>query len=154
LRQTATASSGGVSVTKVLATGTFDLLHPGHVHYLRESAAEGDELVVIVARESMVDHKNPPVVPEEQRREMVGALGVVDKAVLGSEDSIFEPLRRIRPDIITLGHDQHYDEDDLRDELRDRGFEADVVRVSGRDETDEEILSTSRIVERVVERRS
>jgi FAD synthetase len=141
-------------VTKVLATGTFDLLHPGHVHYLRESAAEGDELVVIVARESMVSHKNPPVVPEEQRREMVDALEPVDKAVLGSEDSIFEPLHEIRPDVVTLGHDQHYDEDDLRDELRERGFGADVVRVSGREESDDEILSTSRIVEKVVERRA
>ena len=139
---------------KVLATGTFDILHPGHVHYLRESAAEGDELIVIVARESMVDHKNPPVLPEDQRREMVEALDVVDEAVLGSEDSIFEPLRDIRPDVITLGHDQHYDEDDLRDELRSRGFDADVVRVSGREESGDEILSTSRIVERVVERRS
>ncbi len=138
---------------KVLATGTFDLLHPGHVHYLRESAAQGDELVVIVARESMVSHKNPPVLPEEQRREMVETLEPVDRAVLGSEDSIFEPLHDIRPDVITLGHDQHYDEDDLRDELRERGFEADVVRVSGREEREDEILSTSSIVERIVEKR-
>lgn len=138
---------------KVLATGTFDLLHPGHVHYLRESAAQGDELVVIVARESMVSHKNPPVLPEGQRREMVGSLKPVDRAVLGSEDSIFEPLHDIRPDVVTLGHDQHYDEDDLRDELRERGFDADVVRVSGREETEDEILSTSSIVERIVEER-
>ena len=138
---------------KVLATGTFDLLHPGHVHYLRESAAQGDELVVIVARESMVSHKNPPVIPEEQRREMVETLEPVDRAVLGSEDSIFEPLHDIRPDVVTLGHDQHYDEDDLRDELRERGFEADVVRVSGREEREDEILSTSSIVERIVEKR-
>ena len=138
---------------KVLATGTFDLLHPGHVHYLRESAAQGDELVVIAARESMVSHKNPPVLPEEQRREMVETLEPVDRAVLGSEDSIFEPLHDIRPDVVTLGHDQHYDEDDLRDELRERGFEADVVRVSGREEREDEILSTSSIVERIVEKR-
>ena len=137
----------------VLATGTFDLLHPGHVHYLRESAAHGDELVVIVARESMVSHKDAPVVPEEQRREMVDALEAVDRAVLGSEDSIFEPLHEIRPDVVTLGHDQHYDDDDLRDELRERGFDADVVRVSAREEREKEILSTSRIVERIVEER-
>ena len=138
---------------KVLATGTFDLLHPGHVHYLRESAAQGDELVVIVARESMVSHKNPPVLPEEQRREMVETLEPVDRAVLGSEDSIFEPLHDIRPDVVTLGHDQHYDEDDLRDELRERGFEADVVRVSGREEREDEILSTSSIIKRILESR-
>lgn len=139
---------------KILATGTFDILHPGHLHYLRESAAEGDELVVIVARESMVSHKTPPVVPEQQRREMVDALKPVDRAVLGSEESIFEPLTEIRPDVVTLGHDQHYDEDDLRDELRERGFEADVVRVSGREEGEDEILSTSSILEKVLEERA
>ncbi|MFW5983904.1 MAG: adenylyltransferase/cytidyltransferase family protein, partial [Halobacteria archaeon] len=126
---------------------------PGHVHYLRESASHGDQLVVIVAREAMVSHKNPPVVPEEQRREMVGALEAVDDAVLGSEDSIFNPLYEIRPDVVTLGHDQHHDEDDLRDELRERGFDADVVRVSAREEREDEILSTSSIVERIVEER-
>lgn len=139
---------------KVLATGTFDILHPGHLHYLQESAEHGDELVVIVARESMVSHKTPPIVPEEQRREMVAALKPVDTAVLGSENSIFEPLNEIRPDVVTLGHDQHYDEDDLRDELRERGFEADVVRVSGREEGEDEILSTSSIVEKILEERA
>jgi FAD synthetase len=140
-------------VKKVLATGTFDILHPGHLHYLRESAAQGDELVVIVARESMVDHKTPPVIPEEQRREMVDALKPVDRAVLGSEESIFEPLHEIRPDVVTLGHDQHYKEENLRDELRERGFEADVVRVSGREEREDEVLSTSSIVKKVLEER-
>ena len=138
---------------KVLATGTFDILHPGHLHYLRESAKQGDELVVIVARESMVSHKNPPVVPEEQRREMVGALKPVDRAVLGSEKSIFEPLKKIQPDVVTLGHDQHYDEDDLRDELRERGFDAEVVRVSGREEREDEILSSSRVLRTILDER-
>lgn len=138
---------------KVLATGTFDILHPGHVHYLRESAKQGDELVVIVARESMVSHKTPPVVPEEQRREMVGTLKPVDRALLGSEESIFEPLNEIRPDVVTLGHDQHYEEDDLRGKLRERGFDAEVVRVSGREEREDEILSTSSIVEKVLRER-
>jgi FAD synthetase len=140
-------------MTKVLATGTFDILHPGHVHYLRESASHGDELVVIVSRESMVSHKEPPVLPGKQRRDMVDALEVVDRAVLGSEDSIFDPLHEIRPDVVTLGHDQHYDEDDLRDDLRERGFDAEVVRVTGRKPAEEEILSTSSIVEKIIEER-
>lgn len=137
---------------RVLATGTFDILHPGHLHYLRESAALGDELYVIVSREDRVNHKNP-IVPEEQRCEMVGALEPVDDARLGSEESIFVPLKDIQPDVITLGHDQHYDEDDLREQLRERGFDADIVRVSKREEGEEEIFSTSRIIERILERR-
>jgi FAD synthetase len=84
---------------------------------------------------------------------MVDALKPVDRAVLGSEESIFEPLHEIRPDVVTLGHDQHYKEEDLRDELRERGFEADVVRVSGREEREDEVLSTSSIVKKVLEER-
>ena len=54
-------------MTTVVATGTFDLLHPGHVLYLERSKTLGDELVVIVARDVNVRHKPKPVVPEEQR---------------------------------------------------------------------------------------
>ena len=54
---------------RVVATGTFDLLHPGHVLYLERSRALGDELVVIVARDVNVRHKPKPVLPEEQRQD-------------------------------------------------------------------------------------
>ncbi len=53
----------------VVATGTFDLLHPGHVLYLERSKILGDELVVIVARDVNVRHKPKPVLPEEQRQQ-------------------------------------------------------------------------------------
>lgn len=138
-------------MTRVLATGTFDLLHPGHIHYLRESAALGDELYVIVARESMVDHKEV-YVPERQRLEVVRALGVVDHALLGSEESIYVPLSDIEPDIVTLGHDQDYRKEDLEEELASRGYDADVVRI-GRRAEDGMVLSASGIVDRILERR-
>jgi FAD synthetase len=48
---------------RVLATGTFDLLHPGHLFYLEQSKALGDELVVIVARDANVKHKPRPIIP-------------------------------------------------------------------------------------------
>ncbi len=51
-------------MVRVLATGTFDILHPGHLRYLSEAKALGDELYVIVARDSMVKHKPKPIVPE------------------------------------------------------------------------------------------
>ncbi|MBU4453821.1 MAG: adenylyltransferase/cytidyltransferase family protein, partial [Euryarchaeota archaeon] len=97
-------------MVRVLATGTFDILHPGHLRYLSEAKALGDELYVIVARDSMVKHKPKPIVPEAQRLAMVQGLGVVDKAMLGSEVDIFEPLREIMPDIIAIGKNQHFDE--------------------------------------------
>ncbi len=116
-------------MTRVLATGTFDLLHPGHVYFLTQARALGDELFVIVARDSNITHKPKPIVPEEQRLEMVNALGMVDKALLGSEKDMFEPLKQIRPDIITLGYDQHFDIDFLEKELIKRGLPANVVRI-------------------------
>ena len=81
-------------MTRILATGTFDLLHPGHVYFLTQARALGDELFVIVARDSNVTHKPKPIIPETQRLEMVSALGMVDKALLGSEKDMFEPLSR------------------------------------------------------------
>jgi FAD synthetase len=116
-------------LTRVLATGTFDLLHPGHVYFLTQARALGDELFVIVARDTNVTHKPKPIIPEEQRLEMVSALGMVDKAVLGSETDMFEPLEQIRPDIITLGYDQKFDINSLEKELAKRGLPAKVVRI-------------------------
>lgn len=140
-------------MTTALAQGTFDLLHPGHLHYLREAASMGDELHVIVARERNVTHKDPPVVPECQRREMVEALEVVDHARLGHTEDFFVPVEEIDPDVIVLGHDQHHDEAEIEAELERRGIDCAVRRASLREPRDWEILSSSTLVERIVERR-
>ena len=137
-------------MTRVLATGTFDLLHPGHVYFLTQARALGDELFVIVARDSNVTHKPKPIVPEEQRLEMVNALGMVDKAFLGSETDMFEPLKLIKPDIITLGYDQAFDIDFLQKELANRGLPAKVVRVPFSKECP--FCSTGAIIKEVLQR--
>ncbi|MFB6282607.1 MAG: adenylyltransferase/cytidyltransferase family protein [Halobacteria archaeon] len=139
-------------MTKVLATGTFDVLHPGHLHYLSSSKEEGDHLTVIIAREEMLEHKDNLLIPEEQRREMVEALEPVDEAVLGSRESIFEPLYDIEPDVVTLGHDQQYGVDELEEDLRERGLNAEVVRIEKRPESGDEILSSSSIIEKAKQR--
>ena len=59
---------------RVVAQGTFDLLHPGHLQYLSEAKSMGDRLYVIIARSENVTHKAKPVVPDHQRREMIAAL--------------------------------------------------------------------------------
>ncbi len=93
---------------RVVATGTFDIIHPGHITFLREAKKLGDELIVIVAREKNVRHKPKPVVPEEQRRKVVEAIKYVDKAILGDEEDMFRPIMELKPDVIVLGHDQHF----------------------------------------------
>lgn len=116
---------------RVLATGTFDLLHPGHLLYLEQSRALGDELVVIVARDANVKHKPKPIIPQDQRLLMVSALKMVDRALLGSETDMFQPIEEFKPDVITLGYDQHFDAVLLKEELATRGIDAQVVRLGG-----------------------
>ncbi|ELY49135.1 adenylyltransferase/cytidyltransferase family protein [Natronolimnohabitans innermongolicus] len=138
----------------VIAQGTFDILHPGHVHYLEEAAAMGDELIVIVARKTNVDHKAKPICPAAQRRDVVDGLEAVDEAILGHEEDIFVPIEEIDPDVIALGHDQHHDDDAIEAELEARGVDCTVERASAYDPGDDDyILSTRLIVDRILERR-
>lgn len=139
---------------RVVAQGTFDLLHPGHLHYLNDAKSRGDRLDVIVARSENVTHKPKPVVPDRQRREMVAALDPVDDARIGHTEDFFVPIREIGPDIIVLGHDQHHDEGTVAGLLAEEGIDCDVVRASARDaDPDAELLSTGRIIDRVCEHR-
>jgi len=137
-------------MVRVLATGTFDLLHPGHLLYLSEARALGDELYVIVARDSMIKHKPKPIVPEEQRLAMVQALRIVDKAMLGSEKDIFEPLRLIKPDIIALGKNQFFNEKELEAKLVAHGIKAKVMRVQAFQKG--ELTSSAAIIRKILER--
>jgi FAD synthetase len=137
-------------LTLVVATGTFDLLHPGHVLYLERSKALGDELVVIVARDVNVRHKPKPILPEEQRRRMIEALRTVDRAVLGEEQDIFKTIEQLKPDIITLGFDQHFDADRLEAELQRRGLHPRIVRIEAHEPC--ELCSSRRIMAKILER--
>lgn len=142
-------------MTRVVAQGTFDVLHPGHVHYLREARSMGDQLHVIVARSENVTHKQGPVIPNEQRVEMVSALKPVDDARLGHPEDIFVPIEDINPDVIVLGHDQHHDEAAIADELDARGIDCQVRRASKYEpEYDDELFSSRQILDRIVATRS
>lgn len=117
-------------MVRVMAQGKFDILHPGHVHYLRESAALGDELYVVVARDDRVADRTDLYMDEESRRIVIEALAMVDAAVLGSEGSVYDSVERIQPDVITLGHDQQWDADELDEDLVDHGFpDVEVVEI-------------------------
>jgi len=142
--------SGG----RVVAQGTFDLLHPGHVHYLTDAASYGDELHVIVAREVNISHKAKPILSATQRRDMIAALEVVDEAHLGHPEDIFVPIERIDPDVVVLGYDQHHEEAAIADALADRGLRCRVERATARESRDDEVLSTGDIIDRVLDRRS
>jgi FAD synthetase len=141
---------GGRALTLVVATGVFDILHPGHVFYLERSRALGDELAVVVARDVNVRNKPGPIVPEAQRLRMVSALRVVDRAMLGSKTDIFESIQKLKPDIITLGYDQRFDPAALESELSRRGLYPRIVRIEA--DLEFELQSSHQIVKKILER--
>ena len=115
----------------VMAQGTFDVLHPGHLHYFQKSKELGDRLVVVISRDSR--HGDRKIFfSEEDRVEIVNSLEVVDEAVLGVEGDIYETVEKIDPDVITLGHDQQHDEKEVKDMAeKATGHEVEVERISG-----------------------
>ena len=119
----------------VMAQGTFDILHPGHIHYLKESSRMGDELVVVIARDSRAEKRKDLVFSEDERKEMIEALESVDRAILGSETDIYDTVRDVDPDVITLGYDQKHDRDKVRELAEDTvGHEVEVLRIEGKNE--------------------
>jgi len=137
-------------MVRVMATGVFDLLHPGHLYFLNEAKKLGDELVVVVARDQTARRlKHEPYVPEVLRREMVEGLKPVDRAILGSATDIYSTVVEERPDLIALGFDQQFDEKEIERECARRGVPVKVVRIGPL--THDE-LATRRIVERILER--
>jgi FAD synthetase len=137
-------------VVRVMATGVFDLLHPGHLYFLQEAKKLGDELIVVVARDQTARRlKHEPYVPEHIRREMVEALKPVDRAILGSATDIYSTVVSERPSVIALGHDQLWDEKEVERECERRGIPVRVVRIGLRPHDD---LATRRIVDRILER--
>ncbi|MCK9580609.1 MAG: FAD synthase [Methanoregula sp.] len=140
-----------MSGRRIVATGTFDILHPGHIYYLEESKKLGDELFVIVARDINVRHKPHPIVPEEQRLQIVAALKPVDHAMLGDTQDMFLPIEKIHPEIITIGFNQMFDEQKLGAQLAERNLSPKIVRIGKFPNGD---LSSSRlIVQRIISKR-
>jgi D-glycero-beta-D-manno-heptose 1-phosphate adenylyltransferase len=91
-----------------LANGHFDLLHVGHLRYLRAARAEADVLVVAVNGDASVTRQKGagrPLVPAAERAELVAALAPVDFVAIFEEDSPAALLARLRPDVHCKGPD-------------------------------------------------
>jgi FAD synthetase len=136
-------------MTRVMATGVFDILHPGHLRYLQEARDLGDELVVVVATDSTVRRrKHEPITPEKMRLELVSALKMVDRAYLGNDGDMFGVVESIRPDIIALGYDQDFKEMDIENALVKRGLNVRVVRLS---KHGEDLNGTRKIISKIID---
>ena len=115
----------------VLAGGVFDIIHPGHIHTLNAAKALADVLVVAIATDKTAQKmkKRPPLHNQELRRELVSYLSMVDKAIIGHEDDIFETVKEIKPDIIVLGYDQIHQEKFIDDGCKRINLDVEIVRL-------------------------
>ncbi len=109
--------------TKVMAFGGFDVLHAGHLSFLRQARKQGDELVVVVATDRVLEKVkgHEPYFNQQERRQLVASLKFVDKAILGDKNNTLLPIKWERPDVIVLGYDQPKQVGELRRELAEIG---------------------------------
>ena len=117
----------------VLVGGVFDLIHPGHIHTLRAAKAEGDVLVVVVARQSTAQKikKFRKIYHDERlRRDLVTSLNFVDLALIGKEGTLFDTVEYVKPNVIALGYDQAHSEKDIAENCKKRNLNVQVIRLS------------------------
>lgn len=108
----------------VFTNGCFDILHPGHTRYLWAARQLGDSLIVAVNSDRSVRAiKGPgrPIMSQEERTELLAALGFVDGVVIFDEENPLQVIEALVPDILVKGGDWP----------EDRIIGADVVKMSG-----------------------
>jgi D-glycero-beta-D-manno-heptose 1-phosphate adenylyltransferase len=140
--------AGGKTI--VFTNGVFDLLHPGHVRYLRQARALGGALVVGVNSDRSVRANKGagrPVTPEAERAEILSALACVDAVVVFDEDTPDAIIKAVQPDVLVKGADWAEDAIVGRDTVEARGGR--VVRVAV-----EAGYSTTAILNRIRRERS
>ena len=113
-----------------MAFGTFDLLHPGHINFLRQAKRRGN-LIVVIARDKTVKQLKGklPHHTEKQRLKAVLGLNLADRAVLGSLKDKYAAIRKYRPGIIALGYDQLYFTEQLTAELKKLKLKTKIIRL-------------------------
>ena len=115
----------------VLAGGVFDIIHPGHIHTLTAAKALGDVLVVAIATDKTAQKmkKMRPLHNQKLRCELVSSLSMVDEAIVGHEEDIFETVKEVKPDIIALGYDQIHQEKFISDGCKQISLDIEIVRL-------------------------
>ena len=134
--------------TIVFTNGCFDILHVGHVRYLATAKSEGDVLVVGLNSDKSVKSikkENRPIIPQEQRAEVLSSLWCVDYVTLFDEPDPLSLIKIVQPDVLVKGADWPEEEIIGADFVKANGGR--VVRVSvvaG--------VSTSRIIQQIIKK--
>jgi FAD synthetase len=116
---------------RVMVFGSYDLLHDGHKYLFKRAKKLGDELIVVVARDSTIERVKgeSPLYGERERLGKVEEVDDVDRAVLGYKGNKMRIVEKIMPDVIALGYDQNSFVERLEKEIENRGWGIKVVRL-------------------------
>lgn len=116
---------------KVLAFGSFDHIHKGHMFYLRESKKYGDKLIVVLARDITIKKikGKKPKYNEKERYEHLMRLKLADQIIMGDLNDPYKVIGDVKPDIICLGYDQAAFVDNLETELKKRNLDTRIIRL-------------------------
>jgi len=122
---------GRTSIRVVLAGGVFDIIHPGHIYTLNSAKSLGDTLIVVVATDKTATKmkKRTPLHNQEQRKNLVDALSMVNLCLIGEEEDIFKTVEKVRPEIIALGYDQVHQEKFITDGCRKLNLNVKIARL-------------------------
>ena len=130
----------------VFTNGCFDILHVGHVRYLKEAKGYGDILIVAVNSDLSVKSikgDKRPIVSQSERAEVVAALEMVDYVIMFDEDTPYNIIKKLQPDVLIKGGDWTIDKIIGRDIVEARGGKVIAIPFI-------EGASTTGIVERVL----
>jgi cytidyltransferase-like protein len=122
---------GRTSLKVVFAGGVFDIIHPGHIHTLNAAKKLGDVLVVVVATDKTAQKmkKRTPLHTQDQRKDLLNSLSMVDISLVGDEEDIFKTVDKVKPQIIALGYDQVHQEKFITDGCRKINLDVKVARL-------------------------
>lgn len=129
----------------VLANGCFDLIHIGHIRYLKEARKKGDLLVVALNSDSSVEKlkgKGRPILTEKERIEIISSFSFVDYVILFEEPNVRNILLSLRPDIHAKGSD--YTEETVPEKETVRKYGGEIAITGG-----PKIKSTSELIEEI-----
>jgi len=132
----------------VFTNGCFDLLHVGHVRYLEEAKALGDVLVVGVNSDASVRKlkgRKRPILPEEERTEILSGLGCVDYVTLFNEMDPLKLITSLHPDVLVKGGDWAKEQIVGREVVERLGGEVVIIPFVGK-------ASTSNLIETILKR--
>lgn len=116
---------------KVMAFGTFDIFHPGHINYLKQAKKQGNYLIVVVARDQTVlkIKKEKSLNDEQIRLNTVKNSQLAEKVILGSLNDKYLVIEKYKPDVVALGYDQEVNLSELKEKIRKFKLKTRIIRL-------------------------